>query len=87
MTKTSTLKRWASTGLMLNEHHANPFTLGSVMNLEAAILARITKRIKIVLLGNPLPILDPLRVAEETGGNRYDLRRTAGVGFHPGDRQ
>ena len=36
------------------------------MNLEAAILARTTKRAKIVLLGNPLPILDnPLRLAEE----------------------
>ena len=52
-------------GIMLNEHHGNPFTTGSVMDLEAAILARITERIKIVLLGNPLPIVDPLRVAEE----------------------
>ena len=52
-------------GIMLNEHHGNPFTLGSVMNIEAAILARISKRVKIVLLGNPLPIIDPLRVAEE----------------------
>ena len=36
------------------------------MNLEAAILARITKSPKIVLLGNPLPIFDnPVRLAEE----------------------
>ena len=26
----------------LNEHHGNPFCMGSVMNVEASILARIT---------------------------------------------
>ena len=53
-------------GLMLNEHHSTPFCMGSVMNVEAAILARITKRAKIVLLGNVLPIWDdPLWLAEE----------------------
>lgn len=52
--------------LMLNEHHGNPFCMGSVMNVEAAILARITKRAKIVLIGNPLPVIKhPLRMAEE----------------------
>ena len=40
-------------GLMLNEHHNTPTCLGATMNLEAAILARITKKPKIVLLGNP----------------------------------
>ena len=30
--------------------------MGAAMNLEAAILARTTKKPKIVLLGNPLPI-------------------------------
>src|SRR5215475_5875890 len=52
-------------GIMLNEHHGTPFTLGAVMDVEAAILARITKKVKIVLLGNPLPVADPLRLAEE----------------------
>src|ERR1700721_3034690 len=28
----------------LNEHHGNPFCMGSVMNVEAAILARLTKK-------------------------------------------
>jgi alkanesulfonate monooxygenase SsuD/methylene tetrahydromethanopterin reductase-like flavin-dependent oxidoreductase (luciferase family) len=52
--------------LMLNEHHGNPFCMGSVMNVEAAILARITKKAKIVLIGNPLPVIKhPLRMAEE----------------------
>jgi alkanesulfonate monooxygenase SsuD/methylene tetrahydromethanopterin reductase-like flavin-dependent oxidoreductase (luciferase family) len=39
--------------------------MGAVMDVEAAVLARITKRVKIVLLGNPLPVADPLRLAEE----------------------
>ncbi|MBQ0720787.1 MAG: LLM class flavin-dependent oxidoreductase [Gammaproteobacteria bacterium] len=52
-------------GVMLNEHHANPFTLGAVMDVEAAILARITSKVKIALMGNPLPVADPLRLAEE----------------------
>ena len=53
-------------GLMLNEHHNTPTCLGATMNLEAAILARNTKKPKIVLMGNPLPTFEnPLRVAEE----------------------
>jgi alkanesulfonate monooxygenase SsuD/methylene tetrahydromethanopterin reductase-like flavin-dependent oxidoreductase (luciferase family) len=52
--------------IMLNEHHGTPFCLGAVMNVEASILARITKKVRIVLLGNPLPTFkNPLRVAEE----------------------
>ena len=53
-------------GVALNEHHGNPFCMGNVMNVEAAILARITSRIRIILIGNPLPVLKhPLRMAEE----------------------
>ena len=53
-------------GLMLNEHHSTPFCMGGVMNLEAAILARMSKRAKIVLLGNILPIWDdPLWLVEQ----------------------
>lgn len=52
--------------LMLNEHHSTPFCMGGTVNTEAAILARITNRAKIVLLGNILPIWDdPLWLAEE----------------------
>ena len=39
--------------LALNEHHGNPICMGSVMNVEASILARITSKAKIVLVGNP----------------------------------
>jgi alkanesulfonate monooxygenase SsuD/methylene tetrahydromethanopterin reductase-like flavin-dependent oxidoreductase (luciferase family) len=50
----------------LNEHHGTPFCMGGVMNVEAAILARITSTVKIVLVGNPLPVIKhPLRMAEE----------------------
>jgi alkanesulfonate monooxygenase SsuD/methylene tetrahydromethanopterin reductase-like flavin-dependent oxidoreductase (luciferase family) len=53
-------------GVVLNEHHGTPFCMGAVMDVEAAILARITKKIKIVLLGNPLPVVrNPIRLAEE----------------------
>ena len=53
-------------GVALNEHHGNPFCMGSVMNVEASVLARITNRVKIILIGNPLPVIKhPLRMAEE----------------------
>lgn len=52
--------------VMLNEHHSTPFCMGGTMNTEAAILARITDKVKIVLNGNVLPIWDdPLWLAEE----------------------
>lgn len=50
----------------LNEHHGNPFCMGGVMNVEAAVLAQMTKKARIVLIGNPLPVIKhPLRMAEE----------------------
>ena len=53
-------------GVALNEHHGNPFCMGNVMNVEASILARITERVRIILIGNPLPVIKhPLRMAEE----------------------
>ena len=52
--------------LALNEHHSTPFCMGSACNVEASILARITTKAKIVLIGNILPIWDdPLWLAEE----------------------
>jgi alkanesulfonate monooxygenase SsuD/methylene tetrahydromethanopterin reductase-like flavin-dependent oxidoreductase (luciferase family) len=53
-------------GIMLNEHHNAPFCMQAKCNIFASILAGMTKRIKIVLLGNPLPLADhPVRLAEE----------------------
>jgi alkanesulfonate monooxygenase SsuD/methylene tetrahydromethanopterin reductase-like flavin-dependent oxidoreductase (luciferase family) len=52
--------------IALNEHHSTPFCMGQVCNVEAAILARITQKAKIVLIGNILPIWDdPLWLAEQ----------------------
>ena len=51
---------------MLNEHHNAPFCMQARTNMFGAILAAITKRVKIVLLGNPLPLTDnPVQLAEE----------------------
>src|SRR5260370_18532566 len=53
----------------LNEHHGNPFCMGSVMNVEAGILGRLTKKGKILLIGNPLPVIKhPLRLAAGPAG-------------------
>jgi alkanesulfonate monooxygenase SsuD/methylene tetrahydromethanopterin reductase-like flavin-dependent oxidoreductase (luciferase family) len=53
-------------GIMLNEHHNAPFCMSARINIVAAMLAARTQRVKIVLLGNPLPIIDnPVLLAEE----------------------
>src|ERR1700682_3755228 len=53
-------------GIMLNEHHNAPFCMQAKCNVFASILAAMTKRVKLVLLGNPLPLSDnPVRLAEE----------------------
>ena len=53
-------------GVMINEHHNNPLSLMPSVNVIGAVLAKLTKRGKIVFLGNVLPIHEnPVRVAEE----------------------
>ncbi len=53
-------------GIMLNEHHNAPFCMQAKTNMFAAILAAVTKKVKIVILGNPLPLAEnPIRLAEE----------------------
>jgi alkanesulfonate monooxygenase SsuD/methylene tetrahydromethanopterin reductase-like flavin-dependent oxidoreductase (luciferase family) len=53
-------------GVALNEHHGTPFCMGAVVNMEAAVLARVTERARIYLIGNPIPVhRNPLRLAEE----------------------
>jgi alkanesulfonate monooxygenase SsuD/methylene tetrahydromethanopterin reductase-like flavin-dependent oxidoreductase (luciferase family) len=53
-------------GIMLNEHHNAPFCMQAKCNVFASILAATTRRVKLVLLGNPLPLADnPVRLAEE----------------------
>lgn len=53
-------------GIMLNEHHNAPFCMQAKTNIMAAILAAVTEKVKIVILGNPLPLAEnPVRLAEE----------------------
>ena len=52
--------------VMLNEHHSTPFCMQGVTNVGASILARVTNKVKIIILGNILPIWDdPLWLAEQ----------------------
>ncbi len=54
-------------GIMLNEHHTAPFCMSPRITIFAAMLAAITKKVKLVMLGNPLPVWDsPVHLAEET---------------------
>jgi alkanesulfonate monooxygenase SsuD/methylene tetrahydromethanopterin reductase-like flavin-dependent oxidoreductase (luciferase family) len=53
--------------IMVNEHHATATCMSSSCTLPLAILARITKKARLLSLGIPLANrLDPVRVAEET---------------------
>jgi alkanesulfonate monooxygenase SsuD/methylene tetrahydromethanopterin reductase-like flavin-dependent oxidoreductase (luciferase family) len=47
------------------EHHYSPFSLTPTPMLMAAALTQTVKRAKIAVLGPTLPILNPIRVAEE----------------------
>jgi alkanesulfonate monooxygenase SsuD/methylene tetrahydromethanopterin reductase-like flavin-dependent oxidoreductase (luciferase family) len=53
-------------GVCVNEHHQNAYGLMPSPNLIAAALTQRTKRMKIAVVGNALPLYNPpLRVAEE----------------------
>lgn len=53
-------------GVCVNEHHQNAYGLMPSPNLMGAILARQTKRVKIAIIGNALPLYNPpTRIAEE----------------------
>ena len=52
--------------IMLNEHHQTPTCIDTAAPLNLAILARQTKRARLLILGNPVGHrADPIRVAEE----------------------
>ncbi len=53
-------------GVCVNEHHQNAYGTMPSPNLIASILARVTSRVRIAVVGNALPLYDPpTRVAEE----------------------
>ena len=47
------------------EHHYSPFSLNPNPMVTAGALTQVVKRAKIALLGSTIPILNPVRVAEE----------------------
>lgn len=74
--------------VMVNEHHSTATCLSASSNLALAILARQTKRARIVALGVPLGNRgDPLRVAEELAmvdvisGGRLEMGFVKGVPY------
>jgi alkanesulfonate monooxygenase SsuD/methylene tetrahydromethanopterin reductase-like flavin-dependent oxidoreductase (luciferase family) len=52
-------------GIAFNEHHTSPYGLMNSPNLMAAAAAQRTKKIKLLIYGNLLPLHEPLRLAEE----------------------
>ncbi len=52
-------------GVGLNEHHTTPHGLMNSPNMMAAVGAQRTKNLKFLLLGNLMPLHNPLRIAEE----------------------
>ena len=52
-------------GIMTNEHHSSYWNMKPSANIDAAVISRITNKVKIAILGNILPINDPVRMAEE----------------------
>ncbi|NQV57712.1 MAG: LLM class flavin-dependent oxidoreductase [Rhodospirillales bacterium] len=54
---------WDSVGC--NEHHFSPYGLMSNCNLIGSALIQRTKKVKIAMFGNLVPLVNPIRVAEE----------------------
>jgi alkanesulfonate monooxygenase SsuD/methylene tetrahydromethanopterin reductase-like flavin-dependent oxidoreductase (luciferase family) len=53
-------------GIMINEHHTAPFCMQASIVITGAVLAKITRNVRILMLGAPLPVVDnPLRLSEE----------------------
>lgn len=52
-------------GIGFNEHHTSPYGLMTSPNIMAAAASQRTSRMKLLIMGNVLPIHDPLRMAED----------------------
>ena len=52
-------------GIMSNEHHASYWCMKPAVNLDAAVISKITRNTKIAILGNVIAVNDPIRMAEE----------------------
>jgi alkanesulfonate monooxygenase SsuD/methylene tetrahydromethanopterin reductase-like flavin-dependent oxidoreductase (luciferase family) len=74
--------------IMVNEHHSTATSLSASANIILAILARITRRARLLVLGVPVANrTDPIRVAEEMAmidvisGGRLELGMIKGVPY------
>jgi alkanesulfonate monooxygenase SsuD/methylene tetrahydromethanopterin reductase-like flavin-dependent oxidoreductase (luciferase family) len=68
--------------IMLNEHHSTATCTNAVTPLSMAIVARETKRARILTLGNPVAHRsDPVRVAEEMATVDVISRGRTEIGF------
>jgi alkanesulfonate monooxygenase SsuD/methylene tetrahydromethanopterin reductase-like flavin-dependent oxidoreductase (luciferase family) len=65
LTAWEALDRLGFDGVGFNEHHTSPYGLMNSPNLMAASAAQRTRRLKLLIYGNLLPLHDPLRLAEE----------------------
>ena len=52
-------------GIMTNEHHSSYWCMKPSVNIDAAVISKLTKNVKIAILGNVIAINDPIRMAEE----------------------
>ena len=52
-------------GIMSNEHHSAYWCMKPSVNVDAAVIAKVTKRCKIAMLGNVIAVNDPVKMAEE----------------------
>ena len=52
-------------GIMSNEHHSSYWCMKPSVNVDAAVIAKVTSRVKIAMLGNVIALSDPVRMAEE----------------------
>jgi alkanesulfonate monooxygenase SsuD/methylene tetrahydromethanopterin reductase-like flavin-dependent oxidoreductase (luciferase family) len=59
------MERLGFDGIGFNEHHGTPYGTMNSPNLIAAAASQRTKKTKLLILGNLLPIHEPLRLAEE----------------------
>ena len=71
--------------IMVNEHHQTATCMSSTVIVGLSVLARETKKARILVLGYPIGHRpDPLRCAEELATIDVDLARPARHGLHQG---
>src|SRR6266513_2888564 len=59
------MERLGYDGVGFNEHHTSPYGLMNSPNLMASAAAQRSKKLKLLIYGNLLPLHEPLRLAEE----------------------